>query len=42
MTLLVRGHSAHEVQIGPIVIQRFYRRWRGKRWHVWVDRMWRR
>lgn len=43
-TVCCRGSMALELQIGPIVIQRFYEpqmMLNGHRWHIWKDRCWR-
>lgn len=39
-----KGSYAHELQVGPVVVQRFFKRrpaLKGRRWHAWIDRMWR-
>lgn len=45
-TFYVNGAFAHEVQIGPLVLQWFHERWeRAKlfnRFHFWKDRYWKR
>jgi hypothetical protein len=45
-TFYVNGSFAHELQIGPAVIQWFHEHWeRAKffgRLHIWKDRHWRR